>query len=48
MPYTNLASSALSIWRALESYGVDPAVLFEQAGLDPQKLYDANARYRDS
>jgi AraC-like DNA-binding protein len=48
MPYTNLASSALSIWRALESYGVDPAVLFEQAGLDAQKLYDANARYRDS
>ena len=48
MPYTNLASSALSIWRALESYGVDPAMLFEQAGLDSQKLYDANARYRDS
>ena len=48
MPYTNLASSALSIWRALESYGVDPAVLFEQAGLDSRKLYDANARYRDS
>jgi len=48
MPYTNLASSALSMWRALESYGIDPAVLFKRAGLDPQKLYDANARYRDS
>lgn len=48
MPYTNLASSTLSVWRALESYGVDPAPLFQQAGLDPQKLYDANARYRDS
>ena len=48
MPYTNLASSSLSVWRALESYGVDPAPLFEQAGLDPQKLYDPNARYLDS
>ncbi len=48
MPYTNLASSALSMWQALESYGIDPVVLFERAGLDPQKLYDANARYRDS
>jgi AraC-like DNA-binding protein len=48
MPYTNLASSALSVWRALESYGVDPAALFQHAGLDPKKLYDANARYPDS
>lgn len=48
MPYTNLASNALSVWRALESYGVDPAVLFERAGLDPGKLYDAEARYPDS
>ena len=48
MPYTNLASSALSMWRALESYGIDPAEMFGRAGLDPSKLYDANARYRDS
>lgn len=48
MPYTNLASSALSLWRALESYGIDPSSLFERAGLDAQKLYDANARYPDS
>jgi AraC-like DNA-binding protein len=48
MPYTTLASSALSMWRALESYGIDAAVLFERAGLDPKKLHDANARYRDS
>ena len=48
MHYTTLASSALSMWRALESYGIDPAVLFERAHLDPQKLYDSNARYRDS
>jgi AraC-like DNA-binding protein len=48
MPYTVLATSALSIWRALESYGVDPADMFERAGLDPGKLYDPNARYRDT
>lgn len=48
MPYTVLASSALSIWRALESYGIDPAGMFRRAGLDPDKLYDANARYRDA
>ena len=48
MPYTNLASSALSMWRALESYGIDPADMFGRAGLDPSKLYDTNARYRDS
>lgn len=47
MPYTNIASSALSIWRALESYGLDPDAVFRQAGLDPRKLYDPNARYRD-
>lgn len=48
MPYTTLASSALSIWRALESYGLEPRTLFERAGLDPAKLYDPNARYRDA
>jgi AraC-like DNA-binding protein len=48
MPYTSLASSTLSVWRALESYGVDPAPLFERAGLDSQKLYDPNARYLET
>jgi AraC-like DNA-binding protein len=48
MPYTSLASSTLSVWRALESYGVEPAALFKQAGLDPQKLYDPNARYLET
>ena len=48
MPYTTLAASALSMWRALESYGVDPGVMFRRAGLDPDKLHDANARYRDA
>lgn len=48
MPYTTLATSALSIWRALESYGVDPETLFRRARLDPDKLYNPDARYRDA
>ena len=36
------------MWWALESHGYDPAPLFVRAGLDPAKLRDANARYRDS
>lgn len=47
MPYTNIASSALPIWRALESYGIEPSTIFRRAGLDPDKLHDPNARYRD-
>lgn len=48
MPYTVLASSALSIWRALDEYGIDPDAMFQRAELDTGKLYDANARYRDA
>ena len=48
MPYTVLASSALSMWRALESYGLDADELFRSAGLDPGRLYETNARYRDA
>lgn len=48
MPYSSLASSALMIWKALESYGCDAHALFQQAGLDPAKLSDPNARYPDS
>lgn len=47
MHYTSLASSALTVWRALESEGCDPKQIFEEAGLDPDKLYDPNARYPD-
>ena len=48
MPYTVLASSALSVWRALESYGLDSDAMFRRAGLDPGRLYEPNARYRDA
>ncbi len=42
---STLSSWALLIWKAIESYGSDPRPLFEQAGVDPDKLRDANARY---
>ena len=48
MPYTVLASSALSVWRALESYDIDPDEMFRSVGLDPKRLYQPNARYRDA
>ncbi|MFQ6023678.1 MAG: AraC family transcriptional regulator [Acidiferrobacterales bacterium] len=48
MPYSSLASSALMIWKALESYGCDTRALFQQAGLDPAKMRDPNARYPDT
>ncbi|MFQ5935039.1 MAG: AraC family transcriptional regulator [Acidiferrobacterales bacterium] len=42
---STIASWALLIWKALESYGCDPKPLFEQAGLDANRLHDPNARY---
>ena len=45
MQPTTISSWALLIWKAVESYGRDPRSLFEQAGLDPDKLRDANGRY---
>jgi AraC-like DNA-binding protein len=42
---STISSWALLIWKGLESYGRDPRPLFEQAGLDPEKLRDPNARY---
>jgi AraC-like DNA-binding protein len=35
------------VWKALESYGVDSRGLFEQAGLDPDKIRDPDARYSE-
>ena len=48
MYYTTLASGALAVWRAIESYGLDAEALFKEAGLDPGKLYKPNARYKDT
>lgn len=42
---TTLTSWALLIWKALEAHGHDSRSIFKQAGLDPAKLGDGNARY---
>ena len=43
---TVLSSWALLVWKALEANGHDSRAIFNQAGLDPVKLSDGNARYR--
>ncbi len=45
MQPSTISSWALLIWKALESHGRRPGEVFEQAGLDPAKLRDPNARY---
>jgi len=42
---TTLTSWAVLVWKGLESEGLDPRPLFVQAGLNPDHLHDANARY---
>jgi AraC-like DNA-binding protein len=42
---STLASWALVLWKALESYRLAPQDLFRKAGLDSTRLQDANARY---
>lgn len=42
---STISSVALLIAKAVESYGCDSASLFRQAGMDPAKLRDPNARY---
>ncbi len=43
---SQLASCTSTIWKALEASGVDSRRVFEQAGLDPEKLYEPGARFR--
>jgi AraC-like DNA-binding protein len=45
MPGTVIATSLRLLWRILERRGVDPASLFDEIGLDPEKLSDPRARY---
>ena len=42
---TTISSWALLIARTLDHHGINSYQLFKQAGLDPEKLNDANARY---
>ena len=42
---TTLSSWGLLIAKALKDYGIDPDLLFKEAGLDPQKMHEARQRY---
>lgn len=33
-----------ALWKQLEEYGIDPAPLFDEAGINPETMYDAGAR----
>lgn len=40
-----LASSTLVVWKALETYDIDAASLFKEAGLNPEDVTNPQARY---
>ncbi len=48
MSFTALAKSAEIAWVMLESYSIDPAPLFREAGIDPNILNDPSARVSQS
>ncbi len=33
-----------SLWKQMEGYGIDPAPVFREVGIDPEMLYDSGAR----
>ena len=33
-----------SLWKQLESYGIDPAPVFRESGVDPESIFDPGAR----
>ena len=45
MGVTFIASTSQVLWRVLESYALDPAPLFRNAGLDPQRWTEPDARF---
>jgi AraC-like DNA-binding protein len=45
MSGTVIATSLRLLWRILERRGINPALLFEEIGLDPGKLSNPRARY---
>ena len=44
MAATYLAATANLSWKVIESYGIDPADLFQAAHIDPEKLQCASCR----
>ena len=47
MGYSTITTTSQVLWRVIESYGLDPAAVFEQAGLDPAKWNEPDARFDD-
>ena len=48
MTYTTITTTSQTLWRVLESYGLDPEAVFRQAGLDPALWNDPGARFEDA
>ena len=38
------APALSTVWKQLEGYGIDPAPVFREAGIDPEAMYDSGAR----
>jgi len=38
------APLASSLWKQIESYGLEPAALFKEAGVDPESIFDSGTR----
>jgi len=47
MSITVIASASQTLWRILESCGVEPAPVFREAGLDPRRWNETDARFDD-
>ena len=41
---TVFAPSLGALWKQLEGYGIDPAPLFKEQGIDPEVMFDSGAR----
>jgi hypothetical protein len=47
MTSTTITTTSQTLWRILESYGLDAARVFREAGLDPEKWQEPGSRYDD-
>lgn len=45
---TTITTASQTLWRVIESYGLDPAQVFRQAGLDPAQWNEPGARFNDA